>query len=100
MANYSYPLSSDWSTDEIITVTKFYNAVETVYEKGMELYTFQESYNSFKKIVTSKMEEKQIDKQFVSLSGYSIYKAVKEMKALLAVAKQNDKKKYVIYLQD
>lgn len=100
MSNYSYPISTDWTTEEIIRVTNFYNAVETAYENGIDLLVFQKNYNQFKKIVTSKMEEKQIGKQFETISGYSIYRAVKQMKNLLAESKSTGKDKQTIYLQD
>ncbi|MFD2359973.1 UPF0223 family protein [Saccharococcus thermophilus] len=56
--NYSYPFSYDWSTQEIIDVIKFFEAIETVYEKGMEREKLMNVYRRFKEIVPSKSEEK------------------------------------------
>lgn len=56
--NYSYPFSYDWSTQEIIDVIKFFEAIETVYEKGMEREKLMNTYRRFKEIVPSKSEEK------------------------------------------
>ena len=33
---YSYPLRNDWSTEEIITVTAFYEVIEKAYEDGIK----------------------------------------------------------------
>lgn len=74
---YSYPLELDWSKDDIIIVMELYNAVEQAYEKGIQKEDFINKYWAFKEIVMSKSEEKQLDKQFKAISGYSIYQVVK-----------------------
>ena len=33
---YQYPIDYEWSTEEIIDVIHFFEAVEVVYDKGME----------------------------------------------------------------
>lgn len=78
--NYSYPLDADWTTEEIIAVIDFYNKVEKAYEKKVATADFLASYRRFKTIVPSKMEEKQIDKKFQTVSGYSIYRTVQTAK--------------------
>ncbi|SDI42429.1 UPF0223 family protein [Dolosicoccus paucivorans] len=80
---YSYPLSEDWSTEEMVQVIEWLNQVEKVYESHATLEELQNHYRLFKQIVTSIMEEKQIDRQFKQLSGYSTYQVVKTMKSLL-----------------
>lgn len=80
---YSYPLSEDWSTEEMVQVIEWLNQVEKAYESSVTLEDLQKYYRSFKQIVTSIMEEKQIDRQFKQLSGYSTYQVVKKMKSLL-----------------
>lgn len=80
MRNYSYPLDKDWSTQEIITVMAFYNAVEKVYEKGIDVDAFHAAYQQFKGVVPAMSEEKRLGKEFESISGYSIYQAVNQMK--------------------
>ncbi len=74
---YQYPLSMDWSTEEIIDVVKFYEAVEKAYEKSIERDEFMSQYKRFKEIVPGKAEEKTIDKEFQEMSGYSIYRTQK-----------------------
>lgn len=78
--NYNYPLDINWSTDEITSVLHFLNQVEKAYESKVDANQLLESYRVFKKIVTSKSQEKQIDREFEKSSGYSTYRAVQKAK--------------------
>lgn len=78
--NYNYPIRSDWSTDEIITVAAFYEAVEKAYETGIARERLLEAYRAFKKIVPSMAEEKTLFKEFDEASGYVCFKVVKSAK--------------------
>ncbi|MRX71671.1 hypothetical protein GJU40_05715 [Bacillus lacus] len=78
--DYQYPISPDWSTDEIISVVRFFEHVEAGYEKGVEREDFLESYRRFKEIVPGKAEEKTVCSEFEEVSGYSAYKLVKKAK--------------------
>jgi uncharacterized protein YktA (UPF0223 family) len=80
MMEYQYPFSYDWTTQEIIDVIKFFEAIETVYEKGMNRDEFMTFYRRFKEIVPSKAEEKKYCNEFADSSGYSPYHVVKKMK--------------------
>lgn len=73
---YQYPLSFDWTTEEVVDVIKYFECVEKAYEKGIERDRFMETYRRFKEIVPSKGEEKKICDEFEELSGYSSYKLV------------------------
>lgn len=79
---YSYPLSPDWSTEEIIDVVKFFESVEQAYEKGISREELLAKYRRFKEIVPSKAEEKQLFKQFEEVSGFVSYQVVKQAKEL------------------
>lgn len=79
--NYSYPIDLTWSTAEMTVVLSFLNQVEKFYEAKIERADFLAHYTAFKEIVPSKMQEKQIGREFEQASGYSIYEAVKEVKA-------------------
>ncbi|WP_125712727.1 UPF0223 family protein [Companilactobacillus kedongensis] len=76
--NYSYPLDEDWNNDEIITVMALYNAVESAYEHGIKREDFLNKYRSFQQVVSMKMEQKRLDHEFETESGYSIYKVFKQ----------------------
>ncbi|MCU9612249.1 UPF0223 family protein [Caldibacillus lycopersici] len=77
---YSYPISFDWSTDEIINVVQFFEAIEKVYGNGITKKELMEKYRLFKQVVPSIGEEKSIFREFEQVSGYASYKAVKMMK--------------------
>ena len=80
MNMYDYPLDSEWTVNEIIDVMALYNAVEKAYEGGISNDELLAAYKKFKVIVTSKSQEKQLDKEFEKNSGYSIYQAIKKSK--------------------
>jgi len=78
--NYSYPISYDWTTQEIIDVVKFFEAIERAYEKGIERDQLINIYRRFKEIVPSKGEERKICDEFAEMSGYSSYYVIKRAK--------------------
>ncbi|MBE4908885.1 UPF0223 family protein [Bacillus luteolus] len=78
--DYQYPISPDWKTEEIIDVINFYQSVEKAYEKGINREDLMITYRRFKEIVPSKAEEKQIDREFEEISGYSSYRVIKKAK--------------------
>ncbi|MDR2976740.1 MAG: UPF0223 family protein, partial [Streptococcaceae bacterium] len=75
--NYHYPLDLSWSKEEIATVIAFFNQVEAFYESKVDSEKFLTSYRDFKKIVPSKSQEKQLEREFELASGYSSYQAIK-----------------------
>ncbi|MGM0139537.1 hypothetical protein IGI65_001993 [Enterococcus sp. DIV0755b] len=82
MREYQYPLDLSWSTEEMVTVMKMWEALEAANEKGIQATTFLKSYENFKKVVPSIGEERRLGKEFENLSGYSLYHTLK-------LAKQN-----------
>ena len=79
---YSYPLSVDWSTQEMVDVVHFFEVVEAAYEKGIKREEVMAKYKRFKEIVPSMAEEKTIFREFEQASGYVSYKVVKLAKEL------------------
>ncbi|MCP3761861.1 UPF0223 family protein [Domibacillus sp. A3M-37] len=77
---YSYPFSMDWSTEEVIDVVAFFEAIEQAHEKGIGKEVLMERYKRFKEIVPGKADEKRICGEFEEVSGYSSYRAVQKMK--------------------
>jgi uncharacterized protein YktA (UPF0223 family) len=77
---YQYPIDYHWTTDEIVDVIKFYEAVERAYEKGIDREELMNIYRRFKEIVPSKAEEKTLCGEFEEMSGYSSYRAIKKAK--------------------
>ncbi|MBS4207770.1 UPF0223 family protein [Bacillus sp. FJAT-50079] len=78
--DYQYPISHDWTTEEVISVINFYEAIERVYEKGVQKSELLAAYRKFKEVVPGKADEKKLGDQFEKVSGYSLYQAIKKMK--------------------
>ncbi|AMB99009.1 hypothetical protein AWM75_02905 [Aerococcus urinaehominis] len=76
MKNYSYPLDLDWTSQEMATVIRFFNAVESAYESRVDRQEVLDAYRAFKEIVPRKNEEKQLGRAFEERSGYSCYRVV------------------------
>lgn len=76
---YSYPISHDWTTEEVTMVVHFFVSVEEAYEKGVKRDRLMADYRNFKEVISSKSEEKQIFREFEKRSGYSAYRVVKTM---------------------
>ncbi|EEW53431.1 hypothetical protein HMPREF0494_1366 [Limosilactobacillus antri DSM 16041] len=76
--NYAYPLESHWSISEMDTVIAFWRAVEDAYETGVSRQTVLSRYQAFKAVVPSKMEEKQLGRQFARVSGYEPYPVLQQ----------------------
>ena len=77
---YNYPIRVDWSTEEIVTVTEFFNAIEKAFEQGIQREELLSAYQAFKKVVPSMAEEKTLFKEFKEVSHYEAYKVVKRTK--------------------
>ena len=77
---YSYPLDLSWSTEELASVLCFFNDVEAAYEEKIEARKLLDSYKAFKNVVPSKSEEKRLGREFETVSGYSLYRAVEAAK--------------------
>lgn len=80
--DYSYPLSLDWSTQEMVDVVHFFEVVELAYEKGAKRELVMSRYKRFKEIVPSQAEEKTICREFEQVSSYVPYRVVKLAKEL------------------
>jgi uncharacterized protein YktA (UPF0223 family) len=77
---YQYPIDYHWTTDEIVDVIKFYEAIERAYEKGIDRDELMAIYRRFKEIVPSKAEEKTLCGEFEDISSYSAYRTIKKAK--------------------
>jgi uncharacterized protein YktA (UPF0223 family) len=78
--DYQYPIDSDWSTNEIVDVIKFFECVEKGYEGGVNREELVKAYSRFKEIVPGKSQEKKVCDEFEQMSGYSSYLVVKKGK--------------------
>lgn len=79
---YSYPLSTDWTTEEMVDVVRFFEVVEMAYEKGVKREIVMSRYKRFKEVVPSQAEEKTICRDFEQASTYVPFRVVKLAKEL------------------
>ncbi|KFZ26615.1 MAG: hypothetical protein KQ78_01140 [Candidatus Izimaplasma bacterium HR2] len=78
---YSYPIDYDlYTPEEVVTLVEFYALIEDANEGKVNKEVLIKKHNEFRKILNSISIEKQIDKEFEKISGYSIYKTIKKYK--------------------
>lgn len=77
---YSYPIDVDWTTDEVIDVVQFYEAVEMGFDKGIKKEILADKYRQFKNVVPSKAEEKTQFREFEKSSGFQPFQLIKQLK--------------------
>ncbi|MFT8743780.1 MAG: UPF0223 family protein, partial [Lentilactobacillus hilgardii] len=90
--DYSYPLIDGLSNGEVIILVTFFQRVEEAYEKqsGVDRESFMNAYQDFVTVVPSKMEQKQLEKQFQERSGYNAYQVIRQAKQDVKTLKMNE----------
>ncbi len=75
---YQYPIDYDqFTTVEIIEIVTFLNLIEQANEGKVDSDELLKKYKEYQNIIRSKAMEKQIDKAFKKVSGYSVYQTIK-----------------------
>jgi len=77
---YTYPIDyEEFTQDEIITLVEFLSMIENINE-GLKVdqKKLAKKYQQYRNIINSVSIEKQIEREFKSLSGYSIYQTIKQ----------------------
>lgn len=80
---YKYPIDYDlFNKDEIVKLVEFFALIEDANEHPSKITREQlvAAYKQYSRIVNSKSLEKEQDKKFEQVSGYSIYKTMKNFK--------------------
>lgn len=78
---FTYPIDFDqFTTDEIIDIVEFLSMVEQANEGQVDPHILSHKHKRFRSIINSLSMEKQIDRDFEQLTGYSIYKTIKKYK--------------------
>ena len=78
---YSYPIDYDLFTQtEIVTLVEFFSLIEDANEGNVNVEKLFSLYNEYRNIINSASLEKQMDKDFEKVSGYSIYQTLKNLK--------------------
>lgn len=78
---YSYPFSTDWSTEEIVDVVQFFEGIEQAHEKGIKREVMMLNIAALRKLFLHRLRKKQ---SFVNL---------KKRVAILAILLLNKQKK-------
>ena len=87
--NVNIPISMEWTTQEIIDVTTFFQVVETSHGKPVPREDILGLYGKFKEIVPSKSEEKQMFRQFDEDAEVNCWKTVQAARKAEAGEKIN-----------
>lgn len=78
---YSYPIDYDLFTkDEVVKIIEFLSLIEDANERKVDAIVLSKKHQEFQRMINSKSLEKQIDRDFEKVSGYSIYKTIKKYK--------------------
>ena len=79
--NYTYPIDSSWTMEELLAVMALLQVVEKAYEGGVASSEATEAYRAYKKLGFSMSEEKQLNRDFEETSGYSLYQLLQACKS-------------------
>lgn len=76
---YMYPIDySLYNQDEIVELIEFFSLIEDANEGKSKKDFLLKKYNRYINILNNKTTEKEIDKDFEKVSGYSIFRTIKE----------------------
>ena len=81
---YTYPIDYDLFTpEEVVIIIEFLSMIEDANERKIKIdpFVLSAKHREFQRVVNSKSLEKQMDKDFEKVSGYSIYKTIKKYKS-------------------
>ena len=82
--NYAYPIDPSWTSEELLAVMDLLTAVEKAYEGGIALSEAKARYQAFHEMGFSISDEKQLNRDFQKVSGYSLH-------ALLVACREGQK---------
>lgn len=74
--NYSYPINSEWRTEELIAVMGMWTMVERAYEEKVMVEDVLAAHKEFKAVVKSIGEERELGNSFEEGTGYSLYRVM------------------------
>jgi len=76
---YSYPIDFDLYTErEAVVLVEFLALIEDANEGKANADRLRKMYKKYRNIINSVSTEKQLDKEFEKISGYSIYRTIKK----------------------
>lgn len=76
---YTYPIDFElYTEEEAVTLVKFLALIEDANEGKADRDKLIKMHKKYRNIIHSISTEKQMDKEFEKISGYSIYKTLKK----------------------
>ncbi len=76
---YTYPIDFDlYSEREAVILVEFLALIEDANEGKVDKDLLKKKHKRFRSIINSISTEKQMDRDFERISGYSIYKTIKK----------------------
>lgn len=77
--SYEYPIDyQTYTIEEVEKIIDFLSYLEDNV-KHLDFNTFKTKYNVYRNTLNSKQEEKRIDKEFLKLTGISVYRKAREL---------------------
>ena len=78
---YSYPIDyTEFDSDEITVLVEFFSLIEDANEGKANNNLLLKKYNEYRSILNSASYEKTVERDFMKVSGYSIFKTIKKIK--------------------
>ena len=76
---YTYPIDYTlYTQEEIVELIEFFSLIEDANEGKASKEILIRKYRRYVNILSNKTTEKEIDKEFEKVSGYSIFKTIKK----------------------
>lgn len=75
---YSYPIDSSWNYEELMAVMDLLVCVEKAYEGGIGISEVSKAYTVYHNLGFTRSDERQLDRDFLKASGYSLISLLKE----------------------
>ncbi len=80
MKEYSYPIDyTMFTVEEVIKITNLYKLVEDANEGKINKERLLTAYKEYRNVINSISIEKQMDKEFEKVSGYSVFETMKKV---------------------
>ncbi len=78
---YTYPIDFDlFNSEEVIIIIDFLSLIEDINEKQkIDKNLVLKKYSVYRKLINSVSLEKKMDRDFLKVSGYSIYNTIKKL---------------------
>ena len=79
--NYTYPIDTSWTMEELLAVMALLQMVEKAYEGGVASSEAMAVYREYKNLGFSISDEKQLNRDFEEASNYSLYQLLQALKS-------------------